>query len=194
MAKDGGEMRLDRGRRRVLNGNDEATHERVIQGSAGGSIVDSDPEKWVTSSLANHDPKKVARNTRRLARRKMRDASRNFHRCRAVPEDEEMALAHRRLEQEAEWHSLLYGKKAASGSRASCVSSITDVTKATSLATAGIKSQDAAWRADSFPQKPPLPLERVSRIKPSAETNYEDYKAADGSERLARLLRMDMRP
>jgi hypothetical protein len=123
-----------------------------------------------------------------------------------------VAIAHRRAEQEAEWQSLLSGQKAAHGSRASYASTSTDVTKTTSIATAGIKTQDAAMRleanrrteygrtcillapGDNVPRKPPLPLERPSRVNPPGEADYEKYRSADGSERLARLLQMDMRP
>merc|ERR1719486_441435 len=71
------EERLDRGRRRAFDPRDQQTHERTIlhAAEAGGCNDAADAERWKTSPMASQDARELKRATRRLARRKMRDAS-----------------------------------------------------------------------------------------------------------------------
>lgn len=215
--KSGGEMRLDRGRR---TGPEDArlrqTHERTILHEApapkcgGGSSVED--ERWRTSAMASNDPCELRRATRRLARRKMRDASKHFHRCRALPEDEEAALHHRRECQEDEWRRLLRGSRPAVGSQASAATSLLSVpTEATSTRGAGMRTEDTTWRqedngcaaygrqcialcAGDALRGPPLPLETSVRADPPTASEYQALLPTDDIGRLGRLLQMGGRP
>jgi hypothetical protein len=178
-----------------------------------------DSEQWQTSAKASQDVQTLRRATRRLVRRKMRDASRHFHRCIAVPGDEEIALSHRREAQEKEWRRLLRRQRAADrdmdlGSRVSDTTLLSSAVTGTtaSKVTAGMRTEDTTWRQEdngctSFGSKcialapgdairgPPLPLDPPIRVNPAAtESDYKAIAPQDSLSHLSRLLQMGSRP
>lgn len=214
-------MRLDRGRRRTFDVRDQQTHERTIGHGSVPAASEGNEQQWQSSAKASQDVGTLRRATRRLVRRKMRDASRHFHRCIAVPGDEEIALGLRREEQEKEWRRLLRRQRAADrdmdlGSRVSdntlLSSVVTDTTRAASKVTAGIRTEDTTWRQEDNGctafgkinlalapgdaiRGPPLPLEPPTRVNPLAtENEYKAIAPQDSLSHLSRLLQMGSRP
>lgn len=177
------------------------THDRTIAHAAapkeGGEAVES--ERWKTSAAASQDVPSLRRATRRLAKRNMYDASRQFHKCRGVPEDEEAALSQRREAQEKEWRRLLRRQRAAdrdmdlashTSAASTLLSSVVPVaSRAASRATAGMSTEDATCRhednacvaygrqcialcAGDALRGPPLPLEVPMKPLLPPESEY----------------------
>jgi len=225
-----GVAQLDRGRRRTFDVRDTQTATRTIahapptpREGAPAPSPNCDADRWQTSNEASQNARELKRATRRMASRKMRDASRHFHRTCGVPGDELAALSCRREAQEGEWRRLLRKQRAGErgmdlGSLASYGSTLLSsaLTGATSAAasrvTAGMGSGNAAWRAedngcaaygrqcialcpgDATSMLPPLPLD--APVKPTLVTEAE-YRAElppDNLSKLSRMLCIGSRP
>lgn len=210
----GGVMALDRGRHRIPDARDRQTHERTILHADGGGHRD-EAEQWKTSAMSSQDAHKLRRATRQHARRKVRDTSRNHHRCRGAPEDEEVALSVRREAQEDEWRRLLRRQRATArgidlGSHASAYSSLlsseaTAATRTASKVTAGMRTEDVTWRQEDngvapygrqclalchgdASSKQPLPLDAPVKANVPSAADYKGATPSDGLGRLGRLL------
>lgn len=179
-------------------------------------VVNPEGVSWLTSSQASQDKRELVRATRRLVKKSQANPSKRFSRCLAVPEDEQAVIQYRREAQEDEWRQLLArGKRSRSASSAtSAVESYATSGTRLSAVTAGLHSEDTAWRAednrcaaygkmclafapgDVLPRQPVIPLEPASVILPDClgDAELEALAPRSGLGKLERLMQMGTRP